>query len=323
MFTNEEIYLMSCMELVAVTSRSFSRNSNLRQHLQERFSHVRFNEDGIRLTHEALVQFLGGASRAIIGLEVIDDALLDRLPHLKAICKMGTGIDKVDVDALKRRKIVFSATPGLNKRSVSELVLGLIFTLLRHLQTINMFVKQGRWKQPVGKLLSNKTVGIIGFGAVGQDLVKLLSVFNCQCLVFDMRTHDDCPPNVLRVNLETLLNESDIISLHIPLLPENVHFVGEHEFAQMKKGAILINTARGGLIDEEALYRVLRNGHLSAAALDVFEHEPNISKKLLKLDNFFATCHIGGSTEEAIEAMGKMAIEQLLRMKIENSKGEN
>ena len=257
-----------------------------------------------------------GATCAIIGLEVIDDQLLDRLPDLRAICKMGTGVDKIDFDAISRRQIMFSATPGLNKRSVSELVLGLIFTLQRHLQTINTTVKQGCWKQLAGRLLSNKIVGLIGFGAVGQDLAKLLGVFGCQCLIFDIQRYNDLMPHVLQVELDMLLSQADIISLHIPLLPENYHFIGAEEFIKMKKGAILINTARGGLIDENALYAALKEGHLSAAALDVFENEPNIPAELLTLDNFFATSHIGGSTEEAIEAMGMKAIEQLEKMTI-------
>lgn len=307
---------MSKPELVAVTSRSFSRNPILRQQLQARFSHVKFNEEGIKLTAKPLVEFLTGAQRAIIGLEVIDDALLDNLPELKAICKVGTGIDKIDLDALQRRKIAFSATPGLNKRSVSELVLGLIFTLQRHLSVIHTAVKQGEWRQPTGTLLSNKTVGIIGFGAIGQDLANLLSAFDCQCLVYDVQSHCDLMPHVSQVGLDKLLHESDIISLHIPLTPDNHHFISTDRFKKMKQGAILINTARGGLINEDALYDALIAGHLSGAALDVFESEPEVPIKLLALDNFFATSHIGGSTDDAIEAMGRMAIDHLDNMRI-------
>ena len=307
---------MSKKELVAVTSRSFSRSPILRQRLQEKFSNVKFNDDGIKLTTEPLIQFLMGAERAIIGLEVIDDTLLDNLPDLKVICKVGTGIDKIDLNALKRRKISFTATPGVNKRSVSELVLGLIFTLQRHLLTVHNALKQGVWEQTSGSLLSNKIVGIIGFGSIGQDLAKLLSVFDCRCLVFDIQSHKDLMPHVHQVELDTLLNQSDIISLHIPLLPENKYFLDTREFMKMKKGAILVNTARGGLINETALYDALVSGNLSAAALDVFEHEPNIPKNLLKLDNFFATSHIGGSTEEAITAMGMLAIENLEKLMV-------
>lgn len=301
-------------ELVAVTSRSFSKNPILRQRLQDHFAYVKFNEEGIKLTDETLIHFLSGATRAIIGLEKIDDNLLKNLPELKVICKVGTGTDKIDFDAIERRKIIFTATPGVNKRSVSELVLGLIFTLQRRLPTIQSMVKQGTWQQPAGRLLSNKTVGIIGFGAVGQDLSTLLTVFECNCLIYDVKIHEHLMPHVSQVDLKTLLRESDIVSLHIPLTPTNYHFLGMNELLLMKHGAILINTARGGLIDEDALYTVLVNGGLSAAALDVFEEEPKIPEKLLALANFFATSHIGGSTEEAIHAMGMLAIEKLVNI---------
>ncbi|HLB43374.1 MAG TPA: phosphoglycerate dehydrogenase [Gammaproteobacteria bacterium] len=306
---------MNSQELVVVTSRSFSKHPILRRRLQEKFSQVRFNEKGIELTGKLLIDFLQGARRAIIGLEIINEEILSYLPNLKVICKMGTGIDKIDIQALQRRQIAFTHTPGINHRSVSELVLGMIFVLMRHLPQVNTSICQGKWLQPKGRLLSEKTVGIIGFGSVGRDLSKLLSIFNCKCLIYDVQQHHELMPHVLQVNLNTLLVESDIISIHIPLLPENFHFIGSNEFTKMKKGSIFINTARGGLVDEQSLYEALVSDHLSAAALDVFENEPIISKNLLSLENFFATSHIGGSTDEAIEAMGMMAINNLEKWK--------
>ena len=300
--------------MTAVTSRSFSKNPMLRQKLQTRFPNVKFNESGNQLIGDDLAQFLQGAEQAIIGLELIDAQLLDRCPDLKLICKMGTGIDKIDQNALERRGILFSATPGINKRSVSELVLALILMLQRHLPVVCEGVKQGIWKQPSGQCLSNKTVGIIGFGAVGQDLASLLAAFNCQCLVFDVRQYETLPSQVSQVDMGTLLKQSDIISIHLPFISENYHFLAREEFIQMKKGAIVINTARGGLIDEAALYEALASGHLTAAAMDVFEQEPLVPQNLLKLDQFIATSHIGGSTQEAIEAMGLMAVNFLEKM---------
>lgn len=307
---------MTQAELIAVTSRSFSRHPKLRECLQRHFPSVKFNEDGAKLTGEALKHFLSGAKRAIIGLEVIDAALLDALPDLKAICKVGTGIDKVDVAELNKRAILFAHTPGVNKRSVSELVLGLIFTALRHLSSVNRAIHQGQWLQPKGRLLSDKTVGIIGFGAIGQDIAALLQAFGCACLAYDVVTHTHLPAHVRQVPLAELLAQSDIISLHVPLTKENYHLIGERELSVMKKSAVLINTARGGLIDEKALYHALSTQQIAVAALDVFEHEPEIDPALLALNNFFATSHIGGSTEEAIEAMGMMAIQQLVKMDI-------
>lgn len=307
---------MISSELVAVTSRSFSKNSKLCELLRARFSNVKFNEKGEKLTGDALIDFLNGAKRAIIGLEMINDELLQRIPTLKAICKMGTGIDKIDFTAIEKHNIQFTHTPAVNKRSVSELVLALIFTLIRKLPLVNNLIQQKQWQQPTGNLLSNKTIGIIGFGAIGQDLAKLLSVFDCKCVVYDVRQYENLPVHVSQVRLEELLKIADIITLHIPFNPENRYFLDVYEFSQMKQNAILINTARGGLINEETLYDALTKGHLAAAAMDVFENEPHIPEKLLKLENFYATSHIAGSTEEAIEAMGLLAIENLAKIKI-------
>lgn len=302
---------MHAHELVAVTSRSFSKHPILRTKLQKIFPAVKFNEGGLQFVGQSLVDFLKGATHAIIGLERIEGEMLYHLPDLKVICKMGTGIDKIDLNSLKERRISFFHTPGANKRSVSELVLGLIFTLYRHLSQVNERVHHGVWSQPKGQLLSNKTVGIVGFGAVGQDLLLLLRAFNCRCLIFDIIEHPVMMQGASQVSLENLLTQSDIISLHIPLTPQSRYFLDTDEFAKMKKNAVLINTARGGLVNEKALYNVLKNRWLAAAALDVFEEEPRVSKELLSLDNFFATSHIAGSTEEAIEAMGSMIIDYL------------
>lgn len=306
--------------LVAVSSRSFSKNLKLREALSAHFDNVQFNDLGVSLVGQKLIEFLSKATFAIIGLEIIDDDLLSKLPHLKAICKMGTGVDKIDFLALARRQVSFSATPGVNKRSVSELVLGMIINIKRHLLQVQNDVKQGIWQQPVGSLLSNNTIGIIGYGAIGEDLAKLLSIFDCQCLIYDIKIHNNLMSHVKQVDLETLLSCSDVVSLHIPLLQENYHFLGINELKKMKPDSILINTARGGLIDEDALFEVLKNKYIAAAALDVFEFEPKISPNLLNLNNFFPTSHIGGSSIQAIEAMGLQAIDYLCKVKKSYSK---
>lgn len=299
---------------VAVTSRSFSRSLNLRDRLDSSFTNVKFNQSGVKLVDSELVNFLQGAECAIIGLEKIDDSLLAQLPDLQFICKVGTGVDKVDLNALRKRNIKFCATPGVNKRSVSELVLGLIFSLQRHLIQVSSDVKHGVWRQPAGRILSGKTIGIVGFGAIGRDLAKLLNVFDCECLIYDVQECHNLMPHVKQVPLKELLSCSDIISLHIPYLPENHHFIAEKELVLMKENALLINSARGGLIDELALCVALENKKLGGAALDVFEEEPKVPKRLLDLDNFIATSHIAGSTYEAINSMGMSAVEKLEEM---------
>ena len=200
---------------------------------------------------------------------------------------MGTGTDKIDFNAIKQHQVAFSATPGLNKRSVSELVLGLIFTVIRNLSSAAEKIKRGVWQQPTGILLTNKIIGIVGYGAVGQDLAKILRVFGCRCLVYDINTPKKVMSHVTLTSLEYLLQKSDIVSLHVPLSSNTYHLIGRKELQSMQPGSVLINTARGGLIDENALYVALYEKHIFAAALDVFETEPDVPKKLLSLDNFF------------------------------------
>ncbi len=306
---------MNNQQLVAVSSRSFSKHPILREKLRSHFSAVKFNESGEKLEGTALIEFMRGASHAIIGLELIDHAFLSALPNLQIICKMGTGTDKVDSKALREHDVEFFHTPNVNKRSVSELVLALIFTLYRYLPQVNKAVHQGHWLQLKGNLLTGKVIGIIGYGAIGRDLSELLAAFQCKCLIYDLYQQNDLLSHVQQVDLHYLLSMADIISLHIPYTKENKHLINRDKIASIKSEAILINTARGGLIDEKALYVALKDKRIRAAALDVFEMEPLLSSELLKLDNFFATSHIGGSTEEAILSMGLKAIENLVTEK--------
>lgn len=298
---------------VAVTSRSFSKDPVLRAELQQQYANVRFNDAGERLYKNDLVNFLLGARRAIIGLETIDSELLLQLPELKTLVKMGTGIDKIDRKALSKHQIAFANTPGVNKRSVAELVLAHALTLLRHLSKSQQTVLQGGWQQLRGSLLTEKCVGVIGFGAIGQEVVRLLKVFNCRCLVYDTRPFvlNAEFSHVVPVTLDVLLREADIVTLHIPLTQQTRNFISAERLALMKTTALLINTARGGLVDEEALRKTLQSGHIAGAGFDVFAQEPPTDKALLNLPNFFATAHIGGSTDAAILAMGRKAIQCL------------
>lgn len=298
---------------VAVTSRSFSKDASLRIELQQHYSNVRFNEKGEQLYKEDLVRFLEGAERAIIGLETVNDALLSQLPALKTIVKMGTGIDKIDRDALCKHEVAFANTPGVNKRSVAELVIAHMITLLRHLSRSHQTLLKGGWKQHRGSLLTGKCVGVVGFGAVGQEVVRLLKIFDCRCLVYDTRPFvlNAEFSHVVPVTLDKLLQDSDIVTLHIPLTRKTKNFISSERLAMMKPSSYLINTARGGLVDESALKIALQAGRLAGAGFDVFAQEPPVDKALLNFPNFFSTAHIGGSTDAAILAMGRKAIQCL------------
>ena len=298
---------------VAIASRSFSRNKILRNEVIERYSNVKFNDNGLSLKGELLVDFLQGITHAIIALEKIDSCILSQLPELQVISKYGVGLDMIDMQAMQKYNVKLGWTGGVNRRSVSELVISFAISLLRHVPESNREVLSGTWQQHVGRQLSGRTVGIIGCGHVGQDLVKILQPFGCSILVNDIKNYHEFYKqyNIKAVEKEELLNKSDIVTLHTPLDNSTRNMLTAERLSLMKHNAILINIARGGLLDEGALKKMLINGGLGGAALDVFLIEPPNDNELLKLPNFIATSHIGGSAEESILAMGMAAISGL------------
>ena len=298
---------------VAVCSRSFSRNSVLRQELLSRYANVTFNDAGVELKGAALVEFLRGHDKALIALERVDDALLAALPELRVIGKYGVGLDGINLTALRTRGIRLGWKGGVNRRSVAELTIAFAIALLRHVPAANREVLSGTWRQHVGGLLSGRTVGLIGCGHVGKDVVRLLQPFGCRILAHDIRRFDRFYKEygVEPVSLDELLSGADVVSLHVPLDAGTRGLLSASRLDMLKPTAVLINTARGGLVDEQTLKRKLMKAEIAAAAFDVFAAEPPDDAELLGLPNFLATPHIGGSAAEAILAMGRAAIEGL------------
>ncbi len=295
---------------VAVTSRSFSRHPILRAELLEKYERVMFNDAGKSLGGAELVAFLRGHKRAILALESLDEAVLSQLPDLEVVSKYGVGIDKLDLSAMKRFDVRLGWKGGVNKRSVAELALAFAISLLRQVPRANLEVRNQVWRQLTGNLLTGRTVGIIGCGHVGKDFIQLLRPFNCRILIHDILDLTDFAKDVgaETLSLDALLKQSDVVSLHVPLNPSTRSLINRDRLRLMKVSAVLINTARGGIVDEEALKEWLKEGKLTGAAFDVFIEEPPRDNELLALPNFLATPHIGGSAEEAILAMGRAAI---------------
>jgi phosphoglycerate dehydrogenase-like enzyme len=304
---------MNTTDKVAVCSRSFSNNLVLRAELQQRYQHVTFNDAGLQLKGDTLIEFLKGHDKAITALETIDDYVLSRLPELKVIGKYGVGLDMIDMQAMRAHGKRLGWTGGVNKRSVSELVISFAIAMLRHVPAANREVLAGTWRQHVGGHLSGRTVGIIGCGHVGKDLAILLRAFGCPVLAHDIRSFPEfyAQHHIEAVPLEDLLRRSDIVTLHVPLDDSTRNMLDAPRLALMQPGAVLINAARGGLVDEAALKVMLQEKRLLAAAFDVFAVEPPSDQALLELPNFLATPHIGGSAQEAILAMGRSAIDGL------------
>jgi len=309
---------MTMPSRIAVTSRSFSRHPVLREELSAKYAAVTFNDTGVSLAGDALIDFLQGHDGAIVALETMDRETLSRLPELRVLSKYGVGYDKVDLSALQDMGIRFGWKGGVNKRSVSELVIALSVSMLRRLPETQADLSNGTWRQVMGRQLSDCTFGIVGCGHIGKDLAKLLKAFGTTVMAHDILDFSDFYSEwgVRPVDLPTLLASADIVSLHLPLDHSTRNIIGQPQLEIMKPGSFLINAARGGLVDEAALKQSLMSGQLAGAAFDVFAIEPPEDEELMQLDNLIVTPHIGGSSEEAILAMGRAAIDGLASAKV-------
>lgn len=295
---------------IAVLSRSFSRHPVLRQELGALYPNVTFNDTGRTLGGGELVRFLDGHEAAIVALEAIGAPLFSALPGLRVVSKYGVGLDNVDLKAAAAHGVQVGWTGGVNRRSVAELALCFIIAGLRGVTTSQAEIRAGIWRQYLGRQISDATVGIIGCGHVGKELARMLRALGVRVLAHDIRDIGEfChAQGVRKVGLDELIASSDVVSLHVPSTPETANMIDAGRLVAMRRGAVLVNTARGGLVDEVALKAALTSGHLSAACFDVFASEPPADMELLGLPNFLATAHIGGSANEAVVAMGRAAI---------------
>lgn len=297
---------------VAVASRSFSRNPILRQELLDRYPRSRFNDEGPAvLSSDALVQFLRGHSKAITGLEVLDEAVFRAVPELRLVSKYGVGLDMIDLDAARRHGVSVRWTPGVNRQAVAELAICFMIALCRSVVPLASDLAAGGWRHSGGRQISSSTVGIVGCGHVGQQVARITRAFGATVVAHDIRAYDDFyrDSGVTPVTLDVLLQRSDIVTLHVPLDASTRGLIGARALDLMKPDAFLVNTARGGIVDEQALKRALVKHRLGGAAFDVFAVEPPVDRELLRLPTFIGTPHVGGGTREAVLAMGRAAID--------------
>lgn len=295
---------------VAVCSRSFSAHPILRAELLASFPDACFNDSGHQLQGPDLLAFLHGVNGAIVGLERIDDALLEACPSVRVIAKFGVGLDRIDLPALDRRGVRIGWTPGVNAPAVAEVVLARTIELLRHLHTSDAEVRAGRFPLRVGRSLGSCTIGLIGCGHVGKTVARVFRRFGATVLAHDIRDYPDFYRDeaVTPVDLDTLLATADVVSLHVPLTPRTRGLMNPAAFARMKPGALFLNTARGEVVDAAALEDALIGGHLAGAALDVFDPEPPTGSRLLGLANVRLSAHLAGSSDASTLAMGRAAI---------------
>lgn len=267
------------------------------------------------LEAKELADLLPGIDAAILGVDDVSAPAFAKVDRLKVISRYGIGTDRVDLVAATEKGIVVTNTPGGNTNAVAELTLAFMLALARNIPCQDRYIRAENWGLLKGVELAEKSLGLLGMGRIGQRVAELAQVFGMKILFCD-----PYPPDagfVARVgaaacDMDQLLAESDFLSLHLPFTPETRNVVDKAALASMKRGAFLINTARGGLVDEAALFRALETGHLAGAAFDAFEAEPSIGNPLIELDNFISTPHIGSSTEQTTLRMGLMAAQNAL-----------
>ncbi|MHB8626059.1 MAG: phosphoglycerate dehydrogenase [Aggregatilineales bacterium] len=297
---------------VLVTARSFANAPGEHQdYLQRNGYEVDLRAKAHPLTAAELGVIIGEYEGAILGIDNCDVSVIERAARLRVISRAGSGVDQVDLDAAARRNIVVTNTPGANRIAVAELTIGLMFALARNIPQTAAAARINQWKRDTGFELSGKTLGIIGLGLIGREVATRAPALGMTVLGYDPFVTADIP-GVRQVDLSTLLSESNIVTLHCAATPETENLLNAERLALMRDGAYLINTARGALVDEKALYHALRSGKLAGAAADALRDDPPMNNPLLALENFFYTPHIGATTRESVERVSMMAAQNLV-----------
>ena len=264
-------------------------------------------------SEEEVVRELQNADAGIIDVEPYGEPIFSRVKdRTKLLVRFGVGYDKVDLKAASAAGIAVARTAGANTNAVAEMALTLLLSCNRRVKLAQTRTESGVWVKDVGHELIGATLGILGYGGIGRKLRQLVSGFGCRVLVCDHRlmAEEAEAERVERVSIEELFSRSDAVSVHIPSRPENDRLIGARLLGLMKPTAVLVNTARGSVLDEEALYDALKSGRLAGAGLDVFAHEPlPVDSPLLTLPNCLLTPHVASQTEESLWNIYAMALE--------------
>ncbi len=296
---------------IYISSRSFGIYTEEAIRLLKSIGDVERNTYGRPLTEDELKHVIKDVDALIVGIDNVTDDVLKHANRLKVLANHGVGLDNIDLEAATKRGIPVVYSPHANADSVADFTLGLILALLRRIVDAHLVTKAGgfRSRKFLGVELRDKVIGIIGFGQIGFRVAQRALGFGMKVITYDPYVADEVLAkfDAKRASLEELLKNSDIVTIHVPLTGETRNLIGEKELKLMKKNAVLINTARGGIVDENALYKALKEGWIAGAAVDVYEVEPpGRDFPLFKLDNVIVTPHIAFYTREAVRRMDMM-----------------
>ena len=304
------------MPKVLITTVPFAKKNRLPLELLEAIgAEYLINPLNKKLTENELAEMVSDFDIIIAGTEPITDFVIKKAKKLKMISRVGIGLDGVDLLAAEKMGIKVSYTPDAPAPAVAEFTIGLLITLLRSAQLSNIQMHRGNWHRYFGKRIANTTIGVIGLGRIGSRVLNRLSVFGTpRLLINDLSPNPDLDRKFKLewVDKETIYRESDVISLHVPLTRSTKNMITKKQLEMMKSDAIIINTSRGGVVNELDLYNVMKTGHLSGAAIDVFEQEP-YDGLLIEIERCFLTAHMGSMSLDCRTRMETEATEEVVR----------
>jgi D-3-phosphoglycerate dehydrogenase len=298
----------------SVSFCSFSMNHEPGVILKNAGVTVDVNQKGKAFTEAELLEIIDQYDGIIVGTDPMTPYVIKQGKKLKIIAKNGVGFDNINLEAATDQNVFVTITPGAVEQTVADTTFGLIFSLARNITRGEAAIRKGEWPRLIGINVSYKKLGVIGLGRIGKNVIMRSTGFNMKVYAYDPQPDKAfCEKyGVELVDMETLLQASDIVSIHAPLMDSTRHLINEHTLSLMQPGALLINTSRGGLVDEKALIKALREKNIAGAALDVFEKEPlEKDSPLLELENVILTPHLAGMSSDALIASGKMIAESI------------
>lgn len=305
------------MKKVLITPRSFGKynKEELVALLQQHGVEAEFNPYGTILREEQMKACLQDKDGLIVGVDPVNESIMKAAPHLKTIAKYGVGIDNIDMAYAKAKGISVTRTLNANANAVADYAMTLLMSVARRVVEINAGCHHNDWSKKEALDIYGKKIGVLGLGAIGRGVVKRAKGFDMEVYGYDIVRDDDFlnAYDVHFADVETIVRTCDFISLHLPLTKDTRHILNKENLKQAKETLIIVNTARGGLIDEDDLYELLKTHKIYGLGLDVFEQEPPQSSKLLELPNVVVSSHTAASSQEAINQMSRMAVENLLR----------
>ena len=266
------------------------------------------------LSEPEIIAALDGVSAVVAGSEPYNHRVLSSRPTLRVIARAGVGSDAIVLDDATRHGVVVTITPGTNHDAVAESTMALLLAVVRSVVRLDRDVREGRWPREPLRPIRGGTLGIVGLGRIGQSVAVRAAGFGARLLAFEKLPNQEFvrAHGIELVDLDTLLTQSDFVTLHVPLTDETRGLINRRTLARMKPNCILINTARGGLVVESDLFEALRSGKIAGAGLDVFEHEPAVGNPLLELDNVVASPHVAGVDTQSLAEMACLAAQNII-----------